>query len=112
MGKRGLKADKTGRSKSGDKFARMFLATMQCPAWRALSPYAQRLYPWLLLEWKGSHDNNNRRISLSVRDAADLICSHNETARLALIDLQKKGFIVVTRCAALGSTGNARGHEY
>jgi len=112
MGRHGLKADKTGRTKSGDKFARLFLATMQCPAWHALSPYAQRLYPWLLLEWTGGRENNNGKISLSVRQAADLLGSHNETARRAFIGLQAKGFLVVTRCAALGSTGNARGHEY
>ena len=65
MGKRGQKTDKTGRSKSGDKFARLFLGTMQSPAWRALSPYAQRLYPWLLLEWNGARKKNNGLISLS-----------------------------------------------
>ena len=112
MGKHGFRADKTGRSKTGDKFARLFLATMQCPAWRALSPYAQRLYPWLLLEWTGGRENNNGKISLSVRQAADLLGSHNETARRAFIDLQAKGFLVVTRCAALGADGCAQGHEY
>jgi hypothetical protein len=50
MGKRGPKTDKTGRTQSGDKFAKVFLVTMQSPAWRALSPYAQRLHPWLLLD--------------------------------------------------------------
>ena len=112
MGKRGLKADKTGRTKSGDKFARVFLKTMQSPAWRALSPHAQRLYPWLLLEWTGSKENNNGRISLSVRQAADLLGSHTETARRAFLDLQAKGFLVVTRCAALGTAGEARRHLY
>ncbi len=112
MGKRGSKHDKTGRTKSGDKFARLFLATMQCSAWQALSPFAQRLYPWLLLEWTGSKENNNGHISLSVRQAADLLGSHTETARRAFLDLQAKGFLVVTRCAALGSTGSARGHQY
>ncbi len=112
MARRGHKHDKTGRSKSGDKFVKLFLCTMQSPAWRELSAYAQRLYPWLLLEWDGPRENNNGRISLSVRQAAAALGSHPETARLALIDLQAKGFLVVTRCAALGSSGNARGHDY
>ena len=112
MGKRRAKHDKTGRTKSGDKFARLFLVTLQSQAWRALSPYAQRLYPWLLLEWKGPRANNNGHISLPVRQAAKLLCSHTETARRAFLDLQAKGFLVVTRCAALGSAGDARGHEY
>ncbi len=112
MSRRGSKHDKTGRTKSGDKFAKLFLVTLRSPAWQALSPYAQRLYPWLLLEWTGSKENNNGHISLSVRQAADLLGSHTETARQAFLDLQAKGFVVVTRCAALGSAGNARGHEY
>ncbi len=112
MGKRGFKADKTGRSKSGDKFARLFLCTMQCLAWRALSPYAQRLYPWLLLEFRGSKNNNNGSISLSVRQAASLLGCNRETARRAFHDLQRKGFLIVTRCAALGSVGYARRHLY
>ncbi len=112
MGKRRQKTDKTGRSKSGDKFAKLFLVTLRSPAWQALSPYAQRLYPWLQLEWNGPRENNNGSISLSVRQAADLLGSHTETARRAFLDLQAKGFLVVTRCAALGSAGNARGHEY
>jgi hypothetical protein len=112
MGKRGPKTDKTGRTKSGDKFAKVFLATMQSPAWHALSPYAQRLHPWLLLEWNGSHTNNNGRISFSTRQAATALACNRETARRAFIDLQAKGFLVVTRCAALGSEGKARGHKY
>ena len=109
---RGSKTDKTGRTISGDKFARMFLKTMQCPAWQALSPYAQRLYPWLILEWDGAHDNNNGSVVLSVRQASDVLRSHTDTAMRAFLDLQAKGFIVVTRCAALGVAGKATRHEY
>lgn len=103
---------KQERRKDGAKFARMFLATMQTPAWKALTPYAQRLYPWLQLEWTGPKVNNNGRIRFSVRQAADALGCNPETARRAFIDLQRKGFLVVTRCAALGTEGEARGHEY
>lgn len=109
---KGRRHDKRGRSAKGDKFARLFLATMQTRAWRALSPYAQRLYPWLQLEWKGPRENNNGKIQFSVRQAAEALDCNPETARKALADLQRKGFIVVTRCAALGTEGEARGHEY
>jgi len=112
MGKRRQKTDKTGRSKSGDKFAKLFLATMQCSAWTALSPYAQRLYPWLLLEWDGPRANNNRHIAYSTRQAAAALGCNTVTARRAFVDLQAKGFLVVTRCAALGCAGRALGHEY
>ena len=101
------KQDKRGRSLKGDKFARMFLRTMQTSAWQALSPYAQRLYPWLQLEWSGPHENNNGHICFSVRQAAKALGCNPETARRAFMDLQRKGFLVVTRCAALGSEGEA-----
>ena len=112
MVQRGPKTDKTGRSVSGDKFAKLFLKTMQCPAWRALSPYAQCLYPWLVLEWKGPNANNNGSISLPVREAAKKMGCNRETARKAFLDLQAKGFLVVTRCAALGTVGEATRHLY
>ena len=112
MSRRGQKTDKTGRTRSGDKFARLFLKTLQCPAWRALSPYAQCLYPWMLLEWDGPRSNNNGQIGLSVRQAAPALACNTETARRAFLDLQAKGFLVVTRCAALGIAGKARGHKY
>ena len=112
MGKRRQKTDKTGRSKSGDKFVKVFLCTMQSPAWQALSPYAQRLYPWLLLEFNGPHHNNNGRISYSVRQAARALGCNTETARRAFLNLQAKGFLVVTRCAGPGAAGKVRSHEY
>lgn len=112
MSKRGRGHDKRGRTTGGEKFARMFLATMQTRAWRALTPYAQRLYPWLVLQWTGGHENNNGSIRLSVRQAAECLDCNSETARKALADLQRKGFLYVTQCAALGVTGEARGHKY
>ena len=112
MVKRFAKTDKTGRTQSGDKFAKLFLVTMQSPAWQALSPYAQRLYPWLLLEWNGPRANNNGRISFSTRQAAAALGCNRETARKAFLNLQAKGFLVVTRCATLGTVGEACGHRY
>lgn len=112
MPRRGRRHNSQGRSVGGDKFARLFKRTMQTPAWRALTPYAQRLYPWLQLEWNGSSENNNGSIRFSVRQAADALDCNSETARKAFADLQRKGFIVVTRCAMLGTDGEARGHEY
>ena len=110
--KRGSKHDKTGRTNSGDKWIKWFLCTMQTPAWRALSPYAQRLYPWLRMEWDGPKSNNNGSIKLSVKQAAKCLGCNRETARRAFLDLQAKGFLVVTRRAALGSHGEARSHLY
>jgi hypothetical protein len=112
MSKKYRAPDNTGRAQKGEQFARLFLATMQTPAWRALSPHAQRLYPWVLLEWKGARNNKNGRIKLSVQQAAKLLGSHFETARRAFHDLQAKGFLAVITPAVLGTEGKARAHAY
>ena len=90
----------------------MIRSTMETPAWRALSPTAQALYPWLKLEWKGVDNNNNGKIYLSVRQAAERMGVSINTAAKAFHDLQAKGFIRVNKVARLGSGGNAKGHSY
>jgi hypothetical protein len=94
------------------EYPRPALATMLCPAWAALSHTAMALYPWLLFEWKGPGNTDNGHIRLSVRQATKRLGCGIATAQRAFHDLQAKGFLVVTRCAAPGSVGNRRGHEY
>ena len=81
---------------------------METPAWRALSPVAQALYPWLRLEWRGVKFNNNGKIQLSVRQAAERLGVSRNTASRAFHELQEKGFIVVTKPARLGLAGDAK----
>jgi hypothetical protein len=75
------------------------------PAWKALSPTAQALYPWFKMEWKGPRENNNGRIRLSVRQAAQRIGVTPTTAAKAIHDLQRKGWLVVYRKAAVVFNG-------
>jgi DNA-binding transcriptional MocR family regulator len=99
-----------GRDKKNEnrteKFTKMVLATMKSEAWQALPPVAQALYPWLKLEWKGSNHNNNGKLRLSVRQAADRLGVCRNTAANAFHHLQAKGFIVVTETAHLGFEGH------
>ncbi|GGG62865.1 hypothetical protein GCM10011415_06570 [Salipiger pallidus] len=105
-----------GRDKKNEKrrehFAQLKRHIMQEPAWRALRPVAQALYPWLLLEWHGGNANNNGDIQLSTRQAADCLGVNRNTAAGAFHDLQAKGFIVVTKPAQLGSSGNAKSPSF
>ncbi|RAI01015.1 hypothetical protein DLJ53_17480 [Acuticoccus sediminis] len=103
-----------GRSKGHgeDHFTKMIRHTMEEPAWRALSPTAQALYPWLKLEWRGAQANNNGKIRLSTRQAADRIGVTPDTAARAFHDLQAKGFIVQTEHARLGIDGAACSPAY
>ena len=96
----------------GEHWTKMIRQNMEYPAWGALSPYAQALYPWLKLEWKGPNNNNNGRIQMSVRQAAKRLGCSTKTSAKALIELQRKGWVVVKRKAVLGVEGAARAHLY
>jgi hypothetical protein len=85
---------------------------MEEAAWRALSTVAQALYPWLKLEWRGPDFNNNGKIRLSVRQAAEHMGVGINTAARGFQDLQAKGFIVVTEQACLGVHGLGRAPAY
>lgn len=105
-----------GRDKKNENrvehFTKMMRRTMEEPAWRALSPVAQALYPWLKLEWRGPSNNNNGKIRLSVRQASERLGVSLNTAARGFHDLQAKGFIVVTEFPSLGSTGSAKSGAY
>ena len=100
------------KSKKGEKYTKLILVYMQYPAWRALSPKAQALYPWLKMEWKGHKANNNGKISFSVRQAAKCKGVSNDTAAKAFHELQSKGFIVMTEPASLGVKGQGKCPKY
>ena len=72
----------------------------------------QALFVWLLMEWKGPKFNNNGKINLSVRQAAERMGVSRDTAAKAFRDLQAKGFIVVTKGGSLGVTGHGKSPEY
>ncbi|MCF6304463.1 MAG: hypothetical protein L3J33_03745 [Rhodobacteraceae bacterium] len=95
-----------------EKYAQMILNTMQEPAWRALPASAQALYPWVKLEWRGPKANNNGKIQLSVRQAAQCLGMGREAAAKAFHDLQAKGFLAVTQPACLGLGGAAQSPMY
>ena len=105
------KHKRTGRNKSehGTFITRRLMST---DAWRALSPKAQMSYLWLRLEWKGMQFNNNGRIQLSCRQAAEKLGVGANAAMVAFHELQAKGFIVVKEMGALGVKGMARGPKY
>lgn len=105
-----------GRDSKNEKrqehFAKLVRNTMSSDAWRSLSQTAQALYPWLLLEWRGPKANNNGKIRLSVRTAADSMGCNRKTAGRAFQDLQAKGFLVQTEGACLGIGGEAKSPAY
>ena len=107
-----MKKKKKFKGEPRGKFARLPLTVIDTPAWRALSSTAQALFPWLLMEFKGDKFNNNGKISLSVRQAAERMGVAKDTAAKAFRELQAKGFIVVKRGASLGVEGHGKCPEY
>lgn len=104
-----------GKDKRNDRaehWTKMIRHTMEEPAWRALSSTAQALYPWLKLEWRGPEANNNGKIRLSTRQAAERLGVTHVTAARAFHELQAKGFIVLTEHARLGIEGAAKSPAY
>ena len=101
-----------GRDRKNEQHAghwtRIERKTMEVPAWRALSPVAQALYVWLRFEWRGPNANNNGKLRLSVRQAAERMGVGQHTAARGFHDLQAKGFIVVSELPCLGTSGQAR----
>ncbi|MFO0513473.1 MAG: hypothetical protein ACK5YF_00690 [Rhodobacterales bacterium] len=102
------KPNRTGRNASEGHWTKLLRPTMETPAWRALPPVAQALYPWLKFEWRGTDSNNNGSIRFSVRQAAEALGVAIDTAARAFHDLQAKGFLVMTEPAVLGLEGAAK----
>lgn len=95
-----------------EHWTKMIRNTMETPAWRALSTTAQALYPWLKMEWKGPQANNNGRISLPVREAAERLGCGRDTAARAFHDLQAKGFLLLIDHGRMGVEGKGAPPTY
>ena len=95
-----------------EHWTKMSRNMIQTDAWRALSTAAHSLYILIKLEWKGPKANNNGKLRLSVRQAAELMGCNPKTAARAFHDLQAKGFIVQTEGACLSAGGNAQSPSY
>ena len=102
--KRGIDAK---RIKDG-KFTVIPVKTIDTPAWRELPVKFQALYVWVRLDWKGSKNNNNGKIALSCRQAAQKMGVSLNTAASAFRELQAKGFIFVTKSSWFGVEGKAK----
>lgn len=95
-----------------EHWTKMLRTTMQTDAWRALSSTARALYPWLKFEWHGPKSNNNGRLRLSVRQAAECLGCLRNTAARAFKDLEAKSLIVQREGAYLGAGGDAQSPSY
>jgi hypothetical protein len=79
------------KQRAEERFVRLTHGMMQSQAWRSLDGNARAIYVELAMLYRG---NNNGRIGLSVRQAAEAIHVSKDTAARAMSRLQDRGFIV------------------
>ena len=84
---------KKKRTTKAERYVRLTHGMMETKAWQALDSSARAIYVELAMLYRG---NNNGRIGLSVRQAAEAIQASRATAARALVHLQERGFIVAT----------------
>ena len=97
------KVDRKGRTKSATQpFVQVLKPTLQEPAWKALPYGARCLYITIKSYFMG---NNNGRLYLSVRKAADELGASSTSTERWFQDLIKHGFIVPTAGGFLGAEG-------
>jgi len=88
-------------------FVPLLKETLDCPAWRAISHGARSLY--IALKRRYNRDfNNNGRLYLSQRNAAEEIGSDQKQVARWFRELQHYGFVVMTSAGYLGVDGQGR----
>jgi hypothetical protein len=88
-------------------FVPLLIATLNQPAWRALSHGAQMLYVALKRRYN-FNIHNNGKIFLSQRMAAKELNSHHNQIARWFRELQHYGFIVLLQPGCLGVEGKGR----
>jgi hypothetical protein len=87
------------------QFVRLSFELLDSPAWRAMSPAGQCLYPLVKRQYNGS---NNGRVFLSHRAAATATGLTRPTVAKAYAELMRYGFLVMTTPGCLGSEGHGK----
>jgi hypothetical protein len=100
--RRGRGPDKRGRSRLGARFVKLEHWMLRTQAWRSLSPACRALYVELAQRYNGS---NNGEISMSVREAAELVNIAKDTAGKSFHELERRGSSAAKSAAA--STGSS-----
>lgn len=85
------KQNKKGRTRGGPPYVQLFHWIRQTGAWRSLAPYSRLLYVEIRGRYNGS---NNGDISMSYREAEELLGCSNGPIIIAFRELQDRGFIV------------------
>jgi hypothetical protein len=94
MYKKRRRYNATGREKNGEQFFPISYLMAHSAAFRSLSGPALKVWIELRTRYNGG---NNGHLSLSLEEAARLLGVGKATAHRAFLELQNKGFIVMTQ---------------
>ena len=84
---------------------RLYPELLRSPAWISLRPHARAL---LIAIWERNDGSNNGEIGYGVRAAREALHCRPDKVKQAFVDLQEKGFIVVTRGAQFDGKDDRR----
>ena len=91
------KHNNTGRNKSGPPYVQLFHWIRKTEAWRSLAPYSRLLYIEIRGRFNGS---NNGEISMSHREAMEILDCSDGPIKKGFKELEDRGFIVATQKGA------------
>jgi hypothetical protein len=91
---KGRGVNRSGRSANGDRFVKLDHWMLDSPAWLSLKAIDRDLLIWIQRRYNGQ---NNGQISMSQREAAELLHVKPETAAAAFHRLTERGFIRMAR---------------
>ena len=94
MGRRRSKAGRNGRGERPEQYMLLTYRTLRSRAWRSLNGAAVKVYFELRSRFHGA---NNGKISLSLEEGAELLGIGKMTVSRALKELERKGFIAMTK---------------
>ena len=103
------KTDAKGRSKGNGRFVMLDYTLLDCPAGRSLKPGELAV---LIRAMQRYHGENNGRIALSSRDAADLAKVSKDTAARHILTLCEKGFMRIKTPSSFGRNGRKATEYY
>ncbi len=90
---KGSKINRKGRN-DGEQYVKLSYRMLRSDVWRSLGGPATKVYFELRTRYMGS---NNGSLTLSLDEAARLLCMSKTTAKRALVELEEKGFITMTK---------------
>ncbi|MCX5578563.1 hypothetical protein OSH12_09785, partial [Kaistia terrae] len=84
------KHDSRGRRPHGPPYVQLFHWIRLTEAWKSLAPYSRLLYIEIRGRFNGS---NNGDISMSHREAAEILCCSGRPVNAGFKELEDRGFI-------------------